>query len=136
MPRFIYMVIIFMTISGLINAQCCGQMQHEEDHTGTNISREAKDQTTITTPAVELNVKGACGMCGFRIERTAKNLDGVQDAEWDEETQVLTLHFDEAIIDLDTIAKAIAEAGHDNELHRAPDEAYEELHYCCKYERD
>jgi len=34
------------------------------------------------------------------------------------------------------IHEAIAAVGHDTEKVKATDEAYEELHTCCKYPRD
>jgi periplasmic mercuric ion binding protein len=38
--------------------------------------------------------------------------------------------------DLHEVHMAIAKAGHDTEMHRATDEAYDNLHACCKYERE
>ena len=35
----------------------------------------------------------------------------------------------------DEIQKAISYIGYDTEKYRAEDEVYEELHYCCQYER-
>ena len=37
---------------------------------------------------------------------------------------------------LDEIKKKIAEAGHDSEDFKATDEAYANLHSCCKYDRE
>ncbi len=31
---------------------------------------------------------------------------------------------------------AIAKVGHDTNMHKAKDEVYNELHGCCKYERE
>jgi hypothetical protein len=37
---------------------------------------------------------------------------------------------------LEQIHKAIAAVGYDTELFKATDESYNNLHFCCKYERE
>jgi mercuric ion binding protein len=37
--------------------------------------------------------------------------------------------------DLHKIHQAIAKVGHDTKMHKAPDNVYDELPGCCKYER-
>jgi periplasmic mercuric ion binding protein len=85
---------------------------------------------------VEFEVKGACGMCETRIEQTAKGLDGVKKADWDLETQVLTLKFNDKKVSLVDVRKALAAVGHDNGDFRASDKVYENLPACCHYERE
>ena len=58
----------------------------------------------ITTLA---KVNGACEMCKERIEETAKNLAQLK-AEWNAETLLLKLEFDQSKTSLDQILKDIA----------------------------
>lgn len=83
----------------------------------------------------KFKVAGNCGMCETRIEKAVKGVDGVSSAEWDKETKMVAVSFDPSKTDLHKIHMAIAEAGHDTELHTASNETYEKLPACCKYER-
>ena len=47
----------------------------------------------------------------------------------------MMVRFDAEQTSLKAIQMKIAEAGYDNDGFRADDEVYENLHYCCKYER-
>ncbi len=83
----------------------------------------------------KFRVEGNCNMCKTRIEKAANSLEGVQSAEWDVKTKMITVKFDPARTDLHKIHMAIAKAGHDTDMHKASDEAYDKLPACCKYER-
>jgi len=82
-----------------------------------------------------VSVKGDCGMCKERIENAAKNA-GSSFADWNADSQKLSLEFDPAKTSAEKILKKIADAGHDNERFRASDETYENLPGCCHYERE
>ena len=81
----------------------------------------------------KMMVQGLCSMCKRTIETTTKNMPGVSEAEWDGSTKQLSIKYDSTEIDLDTIAKAIAEKGYDNEFHTGNDEVYSKLPRCCLY---
>ena len=83
----------------------------------------------------KFKVAGNCGMCETRIEKAAKSVDGVSEADWNKETKLLEVTFDTDQTDVLAIHKAVAEAGHDTEKSSAADEVYDELPGCCKYER-
>jgi periplasmic mercuric ion binding protein len=85
--------------------------------------------------ATEFKVYGACGMCETRIENAATSIDGVASADWNQETQMLTIEYDAEKVNLDDVHKKIAEAGHDTEKVRAKDEGYQALPACCHYDR-
>ncbi|MDR2026148.1 MAG: copper chaperone [Prevotellaceae bacterium] len=80
-----------------------------------------------------LKVSGSCGMCKTRIEKAAKDVDGVTVANWDKESQQLHLHFDSAKTSVNAVSKAIAKTGHDTEKDKANDDVYNALPGCCKY---
>ncbi len=83
----------------------------------------------------KFKVKGNCGMCETRIEKAAYSVEGVSKADWNKETKVLEVVFDDAKTSTDKIEMAIAKAGHDTPHHKAKDEVYNELPGCCKYDR-
>lgn len=83
----------------------------------------------------KFEVKGNCGMCEKRIEKAAKSVDGVTAADWDKETKMVEVSFDDSKTDIHKIHMAIAKAGHDTNMHKASDETYEKLPACCKYDR-
>ncbi len=80
-------------------------------------------------------VWGNCGMCKSVIENAAESLEGVKYAKWNVRTGILKVKFKENLVDLKTIQKSIANTGYDTDLYRADDKIYNDLHYCCKYER-
>ena len=83
----------------------------------------------------KFKVFGNCGMCETRIEKAATDLDGVNQADWNKETKMIEVSFDQSKTDLHKIHMAIAKAGHDTEMHKASDDVYNSLPGCCKYER-
>ena len=82
----------------------------------------------------KFTVYGNCGMCEKRIEKAAK-IKGVTLADWDVDTKILTIHFDEAKVKPGKVHEAVAKVGHDTDKVRAKDKVYNKLHGCCKYER-
>ncbi|GGH81758.1 copper chaperone CopZ [Filimonas zeae] len=86
----------------------------------------------IKTATIKVN--GSCGMCKKNIETAAKQ-PGVSKAEWNKETHVLTLSYDAAKVNTDSVQKKIAAAGYDTEKFKASEKAYKALEECCQYER-
>ncbi|HDR52504.1 MAG TPA: ATPase [Mariniphaga anaerophila] len=83
----------------------------------------------------KFKVKGNCGMCEKRIEEVANSVEGVQSADWDKESKMIEVKFDDTKTSTGKIEKAIAKAGHDTPHHKAKDEVYDKLPGCCKYDR-
>ena len=83
----------------------------------------------------DIFVAGNCGMCKARIEKTAKNIEGVVDANWDSDNKMLKLEFDSSQTSIGDISDAISKAGHDTKYSKAANEVYDELPGCCQYER-
>jgi len=80
-------------------------------------------------------VSGNCEMCKKKIEKAAKSVDGIKTAKWNVLNSKMKVKFDANKTTSDAIQSAIALVGYDTENYRAKDEVYENLHYCCKYER-
>jgi mercuric ion binding protein len=95
-------------------------------------AQDKKQKTESSVKTVNLKVEGNCGQCKARIEKAAK-IEGVNKAEWNQETKILTLAFNPAKVSSDDVLKKVATAGHDNEKFKADDNAYGSLPGCCKY---
>ncbi len=87
-------------------------------------------QTTSAT----FKVWGNCGMCKTTIEGASKT-NGATFASWDSKSKILSVKYDASKTTEDKIQKGIADAGYDNEKYTAPDNVYNNLHECCKYDR-
>ena len=97
---------------------------HEENKTDA--------ATGITTSTFK--VWGNCEMCQETIEGSLK-IEGVVQSNWNKDTKVISVSYDDKKITLDQIQKSIAAAGYDNEKYKGDDSAYKELPECCQYER-
>ena len=87
------------------------------------------------TKTEKIEVKGNCGMCEKRIEKSAMAVDGVSKADWNKETKQMELVFDDSKTDLDKVQLAIAKVGHDTPKHKATDDVYKALPDCCLYRK-
>ena len=81
---------------------------------------------------IEFQVSGVCGMCEARIQK-ALDVPGVIMAEWDVETKKATVAYKTKVLSEEQIHQLIANVGHDTEKIKATDEAYANMHGCCKY---
>ena len=85
---------------------------------------------------ITFEVNGVCEMCKERIEKAVLKTKGVKFCSWSIETHQLSLIMDERKVDELTIHKNIAAVGHDTNKIKATDEVYNNLHSCCKYDRE
>ena len=92
--------------------------------------KKQKNESAIKT--VSLKVDGNCSQCKARIEKAAK-IEGVNKAEWNKDTKILTLTYMPGKVSSDNVLKSISAAGHDNEKFKADEKAYTSLPGCCKY---
>ncbi|UUC47143.1 DUF3347 domain-containing protein [Flavobacterium cerinum] len=92
-------------------------------------------EAQIKNPKTEtVTVYGNCGMCKKTIEKAA-NEKGIVKADWNIDTDQLTVTFDQTKTNTEAILKKVAYAGYDSDSFRAPDEAYKNLPECCQYDR-
>ena len=91
---------------------------------------QIKNATTET-----VKIFGNCGMCKTKIEK-AGNLKNVAKVDWNEDSKMATLTYDESKTNQDEILKRIALVGYDSEKFLAPAEAYSKLPGCCQYDRE
>lgn len=106
------------------------------DHSQMNMSKpKAESNMDMAKTKVEtIKVWGECGMCQASIEKAAK-VEGVTNAVWNKETNILSLVYNPSVISSDDIQKKIAAVGYDTEKFKANDKAYAKLPGCCKYNR-
>ena len=79
------------------------------------------------------NVSAVCGMCEDRIE-SAYDVKGIIIADYDLKTKMLHVVYKTKFFNTPLeIHKIAANAGHDTNKVKATDEAYSNLHSCCKY---
>jgi periplasmic mercuric ion binding protein len=100
-------------------------------------SAQANDKSNVKMASAKtesFKVWGKCGMCKARIEKTVKD-EGVTTASWDVKTQMLTVTYDPAKTNKESLSKKLAAVGHDTEKYKAPDDVYAKLPGCCHYER-
>lgn len=84
---------------------------------------------------LSFKVYGNCEMCKKTIEGSLKEEKGVNFAEWNEVTKMMSVYYDPSKINEQGIQKKIAEAGYDTETEKGDDAAYKNLPGCCQYDR-
>lgn len=83
----------------------------------------------------QFKVYGNCGMCKETIESALKKKEGISKKNWDKNTKMISVTFDESKLTLLQIKQKLADVGYDTDALQAKDEVYNNLPDCCKYER-
>ena len=81
-----------------------------------------------------VHIYGNCSICKKTIE-SAANVKNVVHIEWNKDTKMAILTYDEKKTNQDEILKRIGLAGYDSDKFLAPDNVYAKLEICCQYER-
>ena len=81
-----------------------------------------------------VKIYGNCEMCKTTIEK-AGNVKNVATVEWNKDTKMAILNYDDKKTSQDEILKRIALVGYDSEKFLAPDDVYAKLSGCCQYNR-
>ncbi len=87
-----------------------------------------------STKKESFKVASECGMCKKKIESAAKNA-GATYAVWNADTKEMSVEYNSTSSNVAKIQKSIVSAGYDMPGLKAPDDAYNSLHDCCKYDR-
>ncbi|MFY7963462.1 MAG: TonB-dependent receptor domain-containing protein [Chitinophagaceae bacterium] len=82
----------------------------------------------------KIYVYGTCEQCKDRIENTLKAI-GTYKANWNIETNILTVSYDSIKLTKSAIQKRLAEVGHDSKGFYSTDNTYKKLPDCCHYDR-
>ncbi len=78
-------------------------------------------------------VWGNCGMCKKTIEK-ALDSKGIK-GDWNKKTKIISVTYDSLKYTNQQVHKVICASGYDTEKCKGDDNAYNNLHECCKYER-
>lgn len=81
-----------------------------------------------------VHIYGNCSICKKTIESAANVKDVVQ-IEWNKDTKMAVLTYDEKKTNQEEILKRIGLAGYDSDKFLAPDNVYAKLETCCQYDR-
>jgi copper chaperone CopZ len=81
-------------------------------------------------------VSGNCEMCKVRIEKASLSVKGVKMATWDIPSNIISVIYNPNKSPVEDIHKAIAGAGHDTSIEKAPESVYVNLPACCLYVRE
>lgn len=85
---------------------------------------------------ITFEISAVCGMCEDRIE-AAYDLKGIVMADYDLKTKKLHVTYKTKVFtDVLDVHRIAANVGHDTEKVKATDEAYNNLHHCCKYREE
>ena len=90
----------------------------------------------ITYKKESFKVWGVCEMCKTLIDKTVSSIDGVKYGRWNVFSKQIKVKYDINRTSVDSIQKALSFVGYDSEKYKASDEAYSNLHKCCKYDRE
>lgn len=82
-----------------------------------------------------VKVYGNCGMCETTIEK-AGTKSKLYKTDWNVDSKMASITYDSKKTTAEAVLKSIALSGYDNTSFLAPDEAYNKLHGCCKYDRE
>lgn len=82
-----------------------------------------------------VKISGNCDMCEETIEK-AGNLKKIASIDWNKDTKLATISYDDKKTNKEEILKRIALAGYDSESFLAPEDAYKNLPECCQYKRE
>ncbi|MDR1102962.1 MAG: cation transporter [Tannerella sp.] len=132
MKRIIH---LFAAVAMTLAVSACSNSASNKNSASNGKAESNTVGTKSEVSHAMLTVNGSCGMCKTRIEKAAKDIEGVSTAEWSLEKQQLHLHFDTGKTSLKSISEAIAKAGHDTESDKAADDVYNALPGCCKYRK-
>ncbi|HSZ26488.1 MAG TPA: heavy-metal-associated domain-containing protein [Cytophagaceae bacterium] len=77
-------------------------------------------------------VRGNCGMCKERIEKSAMAVSGVEKADWNVETKNLMVSYDTSKVNELKIQQAVANSGHETKSISSPTAVHDALPECCK----
>ncbi|RTQ45431.1 copper chaperone [Hymenobacter gummosus] len=92
----------------------------------------AKAKAKPGTEQVQIKTSAVCDMCKARLEKALAYEKGVQSAQLDVASQVLTVNYRADKTTADALRAAVSATGYDADATTANAKAYERLPECCK----
>ena len=121
-------------ITGLVIGYFLGNMSFNDPANSDVNDTKAEAIVELMGTEASFGVKGNCKMCKKTIEASALSLEGVLKADWDVKTKQMSLVYDDQMIDLISVHKAISDSGYGTDLNELNKEAYDNLPLCCQYD--
>lgn len=121
---FIIVLVIFSTA---IMYGCSNDEKTTSDTSGETVSGEV---VIVSLPSIQ------CNMCRKTISNALNEVDGVSDAEVNVNEKNVKVTFDKSKADVSKIEASIVAAGYDANDKKANQDAYNNLHDCCKKPED
>jgi mercuric ion binding protein len=84
------------------------------------------------TEMVQFKTSAVCGMCKARLEKSLAYEKGVQAANLDVPSKILTVTYNPAKTSTETLRAAVQKTGYDADQLTADARAYDRLPECCK----
>ena len=92
----------------------------------------AASSTTKGTEMVQFKTSAVCDMCKSRLEKSLAYEKGVQAANLDVPSKVLTVTYNPAKTNASALRTAVQKTGYDADAVTADARAYDRLPECCK----
>jgi mercuric ion binding protein len=129
--------IIALNLCFLTSCKTEPKNDKEEVTVMNEVAQEVSDVELNDVAVIEatFGVRGNCGMCKSTIEKAAKSVDGVKKANWDVDSKVITVSYNNDKTNTDAVQKAIAASGYDTSDFKGDDVAYKSNAKCCQYDR-
>lgn len=96
------------------------------------IANGASAQELKKVEEVKIQTSAKCGDCKERIEGALNYVSGVQFAELDNDTKIVTVRYKTKKVSLEKIKAEIAAVGYDADDVKAVEASVEKLPACCK----
>lgn len=93
----------------------------------------AQEKVKKKVETASIQTSAVCGMCeDLIVNNTLAFEKGVKYAEMDVETGMLTVRYRNDKTSINHLREVISDLGYDADSVKADQEAYDNLHYCCK----
>lgn len=119
-----------LILSALVTVFIMAACNNKQTSITAGTANETENRATTST----FKVWGNCEMCKKTIESSLKT-EGITKADWNVDSKIITVTYDNSRITLEQIQKNIASVGYDNEKFKGDDDAYKNLPECCQYKR-
>jgi periplasmic mercuric ion binding protein len=101
-------------------------------HAASAQTAPAKAKTKPGTEQVQIKTSAVCDMCKARLEKALAYEKGVQTAQLDVASQVLTVSYRADKTTPEALRAAVSATGYDADATTANAKAYDRLPECCK----
>lgn len=92
----------------------------------------SQEATDTTIKEIKIKTSSQCDQCKERIEKAINKLSGINNANLDVDSKILTVNYRTAETNPDEIRKKVSDTGYDADDIPANPRAYKKLPKCCQ----